>query len=157
MKQLTENQFKNLSQELQQEIIEIEKKQFSTIQDLKERAKKILNNNIEFRPDVNRITFVGSEPDCIIRFESWEKTAGEQWGNCARDVYTLRIGRKYVYVSHYSDITDGNNYKENIFVSINFAEKIIELYETFFQAEENDKIRVASDIESLFSSVINQW
>ena len=66
-----------------------------TIEQLKERIKNLKTNQFTYRCDINQIISQEKKGSNLV-FDIWEKTAGEQWGNCRGNKISIKLGNKFI-------------------------------------------------------------
>jgi hypothetical protein len=86
----------------------------TTTADAKKQISEFKYNRIDYRTD-NRFVDLNvdniEKPDNKLIVDTWHKTAGEEWGNCAGTRYKIDcIGRKYVKLESTNYRTNTNDY-----------------------------------------------
>lgn len=132
----------------------------NSCKELKARIKNLSFNDVDHRTDIKELDLTNNS-EFLLRFDRWEKTNGEQWGNCAGKKITLNIGRKYARLEIESYRTNSNGSHWNESISLDQVNKIVKLLElSEVQGNEVDKekyIRLASQevIEAIYPDYFN--
>lgn len=115
------------------------------MKELKERIKALKNQDFRMRTDNNEVL---SYPSDNLTFRFWEKTAGENWGNCKGVDYTISLGNKYAKMEVERFRT--NEQSEYKTISIK-KEKLIEILALIeeFEKEENETDKEVLSLKNL--------
>lgn len=94
--------------------------------------------------------------DGAFKVDSWHKTAGEQWGNCAgSEIDIQETGTKYLSLRRYSYCTNHNSYSKYLRVEIADFLPVLEAYLPVLDTEKGpDRDQIA---ENFVSSVFKFW
>lgn len=158
---LTKNELETLPIEVQEKIMDVYNNRQNEIKTLKERINKLKYKSFSYRDDRNSIEdFSELEEKNILVFEIWQKNAGEQWGNCSGNKYSIKLGNKFIKISGYHFCTNQQDFDiSEIEISTSKLSEILDLLEEFERNEnEIDSDKILKIAISRFSNLVeNQY
>jgi len=151
---LTKKELDSMPMDVQNKVIEIYNERKTSISELKSRIKNLKYKSIVYRSDIEKIV-LNNTNDNILNFDIWEKTDGEQWGNCFGRKYEIRLGRKYIRVDIEFYRTNSSGSDTSKYISELKLSEILDLLEEAFLSNEVDQNRLSSiaanRLQNLFS------
>jgi hypothetical protein len=154
---LTKAELDSLPSDVQEKVMKVYNERENTISELKTRIKNLPFREIDYRTDNNDISaeVKGGEN---LKISLWEKTGGEEWGNCAGSNYTFRLGKKYIRMYIESFATNRMNWDgPTVTLSAAKLAEIIDLLEEAYKSEETDKGHIVSIVASRIKKLDPDW
>jgi len=145
MKTLTNKEFDFLSESAKAEIDGLIKHRETAITGLKKRIESLPYHNINYRPDNNDLEL--SDDNSFLIFKIWEKTAGEEWGNCAGREIQIKVGRKYVRAEIEFFGTNSQSSYSTEYIDLEEIDKLVYMLEDAFEHEtevDRDKMIISA-------------
>lgn len=145
MTTLTNKEFDFLSETAKAEIAELIKHRETTIAGLKKRIESLSYHNIDYRSDNNDLEL--SDDNSFLIFKIWEKTAGEEWGNCAGREIQIKVGTKYTRAEIEFFATNSQTSYSTEYIDLEEIDKLVYLLEDAFGYEnevDRDKLIISA-------------
>lgn len=139
---LTKKELDNLPKEVQDQIMAVCNARKNEISELKSRVNSLKYKSIDYRYDIEKVDRTEGENNLI--FDIWQKTDGEQWGNCAGRKYEIRIGKKYIRVDIEFYATNNSGSHWSVYLSSSKLAEILDLLEESEKSEEIDADNIIS-------------
>lgn len=145
MTTLTNKEFDFLSESAKAEIKELIEHREVTIIGLKKRIESLPYHNIDYRADNNELEL--SDDNSFLVFVIWEKTAGEEWGNCAGREVEIKVGTKYARAEIEFFGTNTQSSYSTEYIDLKEIDKLVYLLEDAFVYEndvDRDKLIISA-------------